>query len=425
MPMETFDINTFRAAAPYIYAHQASTSVITLPTEIVTSDSLGELIQDLALMQTLGIKLIIVFDTGLFRARSPKVVDHNKMIKLQHLIGEYQTRLESLFSTGLVNTPMAGMKLTTVSGNFVLAKPVGIVDGIDQQYRGEVRRIETHAIRQQLEVNNIVLLSSLGYSPSGECFYIDKYQIASTVAASMPAEKLIFLTEEKNLLDHRKQRIKFLTLSDAQALLKRRKTLSAKMRMLVELSLQACYQQVERVHILSNTSSGVLLQELFSQDGAGTMITHDAYDDIRSASINDVGGIQSLIKPLEDEGILLVRSSEQIERDLKHYVVIERDGFVLACGALLPYDNQYHAECACIAVHPEFQKEGHGKRLIKFLENKAKQLGCDTVFAMTTRSLHWFYDNGYQKSQLNALPADRQKAISSKRNSRVLVKKLA
>lgn len=169
----------------------------------------------------------------------------------------------------------------------------------------------------------------------------------------------------------------------------------------------------------------MLLQELFSQDGAGTMITHDTYDDIRSASINDVGGIQSLIKPLENEGILLARSCEQIERDLKHYVVIERDGFVLACGALLPYDNQCHAECACIAVHPEFQKEGHGTRLIKFLENKAKQLGCNTIFAMTTRSLHWFYDNGYQKSQLQALPADRQKAISSKRNSRVLVKKLA
>ena len=423
--MESFDINTFRSAAPYIYAHQGSTFVITLPAEIVTGDSLGELVQDLALMQTLGIKLIIVFGTGLFKARQPKVVDQKKMLKLQHLIGQYQTRLESLFSTGLVNTPMAGMKLTTVSGNFVLAKPIGIVDGVDQQYHGQVRRIETLAIRQQLEVNNIVLLSSLGYSPSGECFYIDEYQIACTVAASMPSEKLIFLSQEQNLLDSRTQRIKFLTLSDAQTLLKRRKTMSTNMRMLINLSMQACYQQVERVHILSDTSSGVLLQELFSQDGAGTMITHDDYDDIRSASIDDVGGIQSLIKPLEKEGILLARSSEQIERDLKHYVVIERDGFVLACGALLPYDNQYHAECACIAVHPEFQKEGHGTRLIQFLENKAKQNGCDTVFAMTTRSLHWFYENGYQKGQLKALPADRQKAVSSKRNSRILIKKLA
>ena len=422
--MESFDINTLRIAAPYIYAHQGNTFVISLPIEVITSDALSSLIQDLALMQTLGIKLIIVFGTGLFSSHKPGVINHHKMRKLQHLVGQLQIQLESLFSIGLVNTPMAGMKLTTVSGNFVVAKPIGIVQGVDQQYRGEVRRIETVAIRQQLEINNIVLLSSLGYSPSGECFYIDEFQLAADVAASMPSEKLIFLSQEKTLLDSRKQRLKFLNLNDADKLLKRRKSLSATMRTYLELAVQVCLSQVQRVHVLSCTTPGVLLQELFSHAGAGTLITNNHYDDIRSASINDVGGIQSLIKPLEDEGILLARSSEQIERDLDRYVVIERDGFVIACGALIPYQEQHCAELACIAVHREFQHEGHGTLLMGFLENKARKLEMQKVFVLTTRARHWFYENGYKKSQLKAIPVHRQQACTMKRNSTVLVKLL-
>ncbi len=422
--MESFDLATLRTAAPYIYAHQGSTFVLSLPAEVIASAALSELIQDLALMQTLGIKLIIVYGTGLFNSPKLGVINHSKMRQLQHMIGEQQTRLESLFSTGLVNTPMAGMQLTTVSGNFVVAKPIGILAGVDQQYRGEVRRIETRAIRQQLDINNIVLLSSLGYSPSGECFYIDQFQLAANVAASIPSEKLIFLSQEKPLLDSRKQRLKFLNLSDTEKLLKRRKSLSQSMRTYLELAIQVCLSQVQRVHILSCRQTGVLLQELFSHAGAGTLVTHHHYDEIRPANINDVGGIQSLIKPLEDEGILLARSTEQIERELDNYVVIERDGFVIACAALIPYQEQHCAELASIAVHEEFQHEGHGKLLMEFLENRARKLAMGKVFVLTTRALHWFYENGYKKSQLKTIPVHRQQVHSMQRNSTVLVKAL-
>lgn len=422
--MESFDINTLRIAAPYIYAHKDSTFVISLPIEIITSDTLSDLIQDLALMQTLGIRLVIVFGTGLFNQQQPGVINQNKMTKLQHLIGEKQTLLESLFSTGLVNTPMAGMKLTTVSGNFVVAKPVGIVSGIDQQYRGEVRRIAVHAIKQQLGIGNIVLLSSLGYSPSGECFYIDEFQLAAAIATSLGCEKLIFLSHEKILLDSRKQRLKFLNLTAAHQLLKRRKSLSRSMRIYLELAIQTCVDQVARIHILSCSQPGVLLQELFSHDGAGTLISDDRYDAIRAATINDVGGIQSLLQPLENKGILLARSVEQIERNLEHYVVIERDGFVIACAALIPYQQQQCAELASIAVHQEFQHEGYGTLLIKFLEAKSIQLKMDKVFVLTTCALHWFYDNGYKKSQLASIPTHRQKVYTRERNSTVLVKRL-
>ena len=422
--METFDIETFRGAAPYIYAHQGNVFVITIPSSVIEDNQLSTLIQDLALMQTLGIKLVLVYSTGIFpknRTKRP-IIDSKKLLKIQHKIGELQSRIESLFSTGLVNTPMAGMKLTTVSGNFVHAKPTGVVNGIDLQFHGEVRRVDTLAIHHQLEHGNIVLLSSLGYSPSGECFYLDEYDVATSVAASIPSEKLIFLMDEKTLQNSRKQRIKFLTLSSAQKLLSRRKTLSKTLKQHIELAINACLNQVQRVHLLSAEVPGALLQELYSHDGAGTLITGEYYNDIRPASIEDVGGIISLIQPLEEQEILVSRTREQIELEIHNYDVIERDGFVIACGALHPLKQKHIGEIACLAVHPDFQKEGHGNRLLKHLEQKAWSLNLHSVFVLTTKALHWFREHGYRKSSIQELPVTKQKTFNYQRNSRVFLK---
>lgn len=422
--METFDIETFRSAAPYIYAHQGNVFVITFPNSVVEGEQLSDLIQDLALMQTLGIKLVLVYGTGLFPENKVKsaVVNSKKLLKLQQKIGELQSRIESLFSTGLVNTPMAGMKLTTVSGNFVHAKPIGVVDGVDLQFHGEVRRIDTQSIQYQLEHGNIVLLSSLGYSPSGECFYLDEYDVATTVAASIPSEKLIFLMDEKTLQNSRKQRIKHLTLKKAQELISRRKTLSKSLKQHIKFAINACLNNVQRVHLLSTDVPGALLQELFSHDGAGTLITTEHYDDIRPASIEDVGGIISLIKPLEDQQVLVPRTREQIELEIHNYDVIERDRFVIACGALHPLKQKHLGEIACLAVHPDFQKEGHGNRLLEHLEKKAWSLDLNSVFVLTTCALHWFREHGYRKSSIQALPVTKQKTFNYQRNSRVFLK---
>ncbi|MFK8028192.1 MAG: amino-acid N-acetyltransferase [Gammaproteobacteria bacterium] len=422
--METFDIETFRSAAPYIYAHQGNVFVITIPSSVIESDQLSALIQDLALMQTLGIKLVLVYATGILplgRTKRP-VIDAKKLLKVQNKIGELCSRIESLFSTGLVNTPMAGMKLTTVSGNFVHAKPIGVIEGIDLQFYGEVRRVDTQAIQEQLEHGNIVLLSSLGYSPSGECFYLDEYDVATTVAASIPSEKLIFLMNEKTLQNSRKQRIKFLTLHDAQTLISRRKSLSKTLKQHVEFAINACLNQVQRVHLLSTDVPGALLQELYSHDGAGTLITAEHYNDIRPATVEDVGGIISLISPLEAQQVLVPRTHEQIELEIHNYDVIERDGFVIACGALHPIKQKMLGEIACLAVHPDFQNEGHGKRLLKHLEQKAWSLGFNSVFVLTTKALHWFRENGYRKSSIQELPISKQKAFNYQRNSRVYLK---
>ncbi len=425
--MENFDIETFRSAAPYIYAHQGNVFVITIPHSLIESDQLSALVQDLALMQTLGIKLVLVYASGLFpktRKHRP-VIDEAKLSRLQRKTGQLQSRLESQFSTGLVNTPMAGMKLTTVSGNFVHAKPVGVEQGIDLQFHGEVRRIDTPAILNQLELGNIVLLTSIGYSPSGECFYIDEYDVATTAAASIPSEKLIFLMDEKTPRNSRKQRIKFLTLANAQELLSRRKSLSPSLRLHIRLAINACLNRVQRVHLINTDMPGALLQELYSHDGSGTLITAEQYDDIRPATIEDVGGIISLISPLQDQQVLVPRTHEQIELEIHHYDVIERDGFVIACGAMYPLKEKQIGEIACLAVHPDYQKEGLGNRLLRHLEQKAWSFNLGCVFVLTTKALHWFREHGYRKSSIHELPVSKQKTYNYQRNSRVYIKNRA
>jgi len=304
----------------------------------------------------------------------------------------------------------------------VHAKPSGVVNGVDLQYHGEVRRIDTQAILNQLNNGNIVLLSSIGYSPSGECFYLDEYDVATTVAASIPSEKLIFLMDEKTLSNSRKQRIKFLTLSHAQELLSRRKTLSITLRQHIELAINACLNRVQRVHLLSTFVPGALLQELYSHDGAGTLITAEHYDDIRPATIEDVGGILSLINPLEEQQVLVERTREQIELAIHEYDVIEHDGFIIACGALHPLKEKNIAEIACLAVHPDYQREGLGNRLLKHLEKKAWSHNLNAVFILTTKALHWFREHGYRKSSIKELPVSKQKTYNYQRNSRVYVK---
>ena len=398
--------------------------VITIPHSMLESEQLGAMVQDLALMQTLGIKLVLVYATGLIPKNRKKrpVIDDKKLIKLQHKIGELQSRLESLFSTGLINTPMAGMKLTTVSGNFVHAKPTGVVDGTDLQYHGEVRRVDTQAILNQLDNGNIVLLSSIGYSPSGECFYLDEYDVATTVAASIPSEKLIFLMDEKTLTNSRKQRIKFLTLNSAQDLLSRRKALASSLKQYIEFAINACLNRVQRVHLLSTHAPGALLQELYSHDGAGTLITAGHYDDIRPATIEDVGGIISLINPLEEQQVLVQRTREQIELEIHNYDVIEHDGFIIACGALHPLKEKSIGEIACLVVHADYQNEGLGNRLLKHLEQKAWSLNLNAVFVLTTKALHWFREHDYRKSSIQELPVSKQKTYNYQRNSRVYLK---
>jgi len=318
---------------------------------------------------------------------------------------------------------MAGTRIRVASGNFVTAKPIGVLDGIDHGHTGEVRRVDNAAINQQLENNNIVLLSPLGYSPTGEIFNLSATDVGSRVAISVNADKLIYLSEN-NDFKRGKNSVNHLTPADIEIYIKRRKKLSRITRHYLNNSAQACRSGVKRVHIVPRNIDGALLKELFTRDGAGILITTETYETIRAAKIDDVAGIIELIAPLEEKGLLVKRSREILETEIGNFVVVERDGMIIGCAARYDYPANCSAELACIVIHEDYQSDGKGDLLLNFMEKQARTAGIEMLFVLTTRTLHWFEERGFKRADISILPKKRRDLYNYRRNSRIAAKQL-
>jgi amino-acid N-acetyltransferase len=430
-------IDSFRHSAPYIHAHRGRTFVLVFGGEAVADDSFADLVHDIALLQSLGIRLVLVHGarpqiedklrargTALEYANGLRITNDAALLCVKEAAGTVRVEIEALFSMGLANTPMSGARIGVSSGNFVIARPVGVRDGVDYCHTGEVRRIDGNAIRQHLDDRRIVLLSPLGYSPTGEVFNLSAEEIATAAASELQADKLILLTEGTALRDTRRRMLAQLTLQEAIALLESRRKLDDASRRQLQHAIQACQRGVRRVHLLNRHHNGALLLELFTRDGHGTLITAEAYEGIREARIDDVGGILELIKPLEDEGILVKRSRERLEMEIGHFLIIERDGTVIGCAALYPGEKRALGELACLAVHTEYHKAGRGEALLQAIENRALATGIEKLVVLTTRTAHWFRERGFLPGDQSHLPARKKALYNYQRNSKVFFKSL-
>jgi amino-acid N-acetyltransferase len=297
-------------------------------------------------------------------------------------------------------------------------------DGIDYCHTGEVRRVDAAAIRQHLLDRRIVLLSPLGYSPTGEVFNLSAEEIATAVAGELQADKLILMTEGDTLKDSRRRLITQLTVNEANTLLASRRRLGGSTRRHLQHAIQACHRGVRRVHLLDRSHNGALLLELFTRDGYGTLISAEPYEDLREATIDDVGGILELIKPLEDQGVLVKRSRERLEMEIDHFFVTERDGTIIACAALYPCDRQALAELACLAVHADYHNAGRGAALLHAIEARALQDGIKKLVVLTTRTAHWFREHGFVSGDTSDLPIRKKALYNYQRNSKVFYKLL-
>jgi len=424
-------INWFRDSAPYIHAHRNKTFVIYFSGEMMTGEG-EKLIHDFTLLKSLGIRLVLVYGIKPQINQRLKQLNINSDDYQKHGIthetvlqcvketaGLVRVEIEALLSMGLANSPMAGAKIKVCSGNFVIAKPTGIINGIDYQYTGTVRRIEAHAIQQQLEQDNVILISPIGYSPSGEIFNLVAEHIASDIAIALHAEKLILLTEQ--CYYSQQQLIQQMTIVEAEQLLPQLDKLQTD---LLNIAIHSCQHGVDRVHLINSHIDGALLLELFTRTGAGTLISAHSFETIRPASLNDIAGILELIKPLEQQGQLVNRSAEKLEMAIEDYIIIERDGLIIGCIALHGIDNQPCAEIACLAVHPDYQKLARGQRLLEHLIQKAKNQQINTLFVLTTQTIHWFIEHGFKIGSFDDLPKQRQDFYNFKRNSKVLYKQL-
>lgn len=430
-------VHWFRHSAPYIHAHQNKTFVILLSGEAIEhEDSLQSIIHDLALLHSLNIRLVLVFgakpqiNQALAQSNiASEFVGHRRITPRQSLpnllnaVGTVRLKLEALLSMGLANSPMYQARIHVVSGNLVTAKPYGIHDGIDFQLAGEVRSINAELIQNYLAQHAIVLLSPLGYSATGEVFNVMAEEVAYQTAIALQANKLIFLTDYAGIYNPKQQLIRELNAKQIDDYLNNQT--EPALHHLLKSAQKAASQGVHRVHFLSYLQDGALLQELFTRDGIGSMVSNAHYEDVREANIDDIQGLMQLLRPLEQQGILVYRSRERLEQEINQFAVIERDGMIVACAALypIPHDAQgqdlISAEIACVAVHPDYRKSNRGTQVLHFLQDKALQNGIQQLFILTTRTAHWFIEHGFQQCQVDDLPPARQALYNFQRNSQV------
>jgi amino-acid N-acetyltransferase len=435
-PPEQF-VEWFRSAAPYIHAFRGRTFVVAFGGEVVADGKFVALTHDLNLLAALGVRLVLVHGA---RAqieahlaargirprfvRGVRVTDEATMVCVKQANGQLRMEIEALLSMGLPSSPMANAEIRVAGGNFVTARPRGVVDGVDMQYAGEVRRIHAGAIRQCLDAGELVLISPLGYSPTGEIFNLTMEDVAAEAAIALAADKLIFLTEQPGVQDSSGALLRELTVSEAESALATRTDLAEDARRCLPAAIKAGRAGVRRIHLLSRHLDGALLLELFTHEGVGTMLAQDPLERFREAAIEDVGGILRLIEPLEADGTLVKRSRELLEIEIDRFSVLEHDGVVVGCAALYPFPEEKAGELACLAVHPDYRNGGAGDRLLRHIEARARRAGVARLFVLTTRAAHWFVERGFSETDVAALPQQKQTLYNYSRRSKVFVKPL-
>lgn len=429
-------VRWFREVAPYVHAFRNKTFVVAFGGELVQADALNALVQDLSLLSALGIRLVLVhgsrpqvneqlrlkgFDQQFGRGRQP--TDDAALECAKEAAGEIRLDIEAAFSQGLPNTPMSHAQIRVISGNFVTARPTGVINGVDYRHTGQVRKIDTDAMKVAIEHGSIIVLSPLGFSPTGEAFNLAMEDLATSVAVAIRAEKLIFLTETPGVTGTDGNVDTELARLDADALLAS-ETLDENTAFYLHYASKAVKRGVARAHMIPFTLDGVVLLEIFTHDGVGTMVVEDTLDDLRSATIDDVGAILRLIEPLESDGTLITRGRASIERDVENFSVLEHDGMIFGCATLHHYPENKMAEMGCLIVHSEWQGTGEGELLLRHMESRARALGARRLFVLTTRTAHWFVKRGFVKGGVTDLPKERLAAYNRSRNSHVFIKRL-
>ncbi len=429
-------VDWFRQSSPYIRAFRGRTFVIMVGGEMLADAQFSNLVHDLVLLNTLGIKLVLVYgarpqiDAQLTAHHAEiryvnglRVTDDLALACVKQAAGTVRVEIEAQLSRGISSMPLHKLPVHVVSGNFVTAQPLGVRDGVDYCHTGEIRRIDTESIKWHLEDDNIVLLSPMGYSPTGEVFNLAAEDVATETAKQLKADKLIFLADDV-MKDGKRQVIRELAPKDVQNLLSGKRKLSEATRSHLTHALSASMGGVERIHIINRHIDGSILLELFTRDGIGTLVSAHSFEDVRQARIDDIGGILDLIRPLEEEGILVRRSRELLEMEVQYFTVIEREGLIIACTAFYPYTQDKVGELACLAVHEEYRKQGRAQILFDDVLKQARHLGIERLFVLTTRTAHWFRERGFRSADISDLPVKKRDMYNYQRQSKVLIKDL-
>jgi amino-acid N-acetyltransferase len=439
-----------RQATPYIHAHRGRTFVICFGGEAVVDPRFPHLIHDIALLHGLGVRLVLVhgarpqIEERLRQRRSElhyvnglRVTDAAALACVKEAAGVVRVEIEALLSMGLADSPMAGVRIPVASGNFITARPLGVLDGVDYRQTGVVRRVDRQSLGQRLDAGAVALMPPIGYSPTGEVFNLSAADVARSAAIALKADKLIFLLDEAGVYDASGALVSNILSGDVESLLsaanqptpavgeERPARLPEDLAQALRAGADACIHGVKRVHLIDRHRDGALLRELYTRDGSGTLITGQPYEGFRPARTEDVTGILELLRPLEERGVLVRRSRERLETEIGYFFLMERDGLVIACAALYPYPSEGMAELASVAVHPDYRGGRRGDKLLEHIEAIARGRGLGRLFVLTTQTAHWFQERGFTPAPRESLPAEKQALYNQRRNSLVFIKDLS
>jgi amino-acid N-acetyltransferase len=427
----------FRSAAPYINAFRGRTFVVAFGGEVVTDGKFVGLTHDFNLLASLGVRLVLVhgarpqIEEHLSKSgiedryhQNIRLTDAQSMQCVKEAVGRVRFEIEALLSMGLANSPMANADIRVAGGNFITAQPLGVISGVDMLHTGRVRKVDVAAIRDRLNFNEAVLLSPLGYSPTGEIFNLTLEDVATQTAIALDADKLIFLMDADGVMDKKGHLLSELTLEEANTLLASRRKLPEDVGLFLPCAVRACEEGVARAHLISRHADGALLQELFSDTGVGSMVAERPLTTLHRATINDVGGLLKLLQPLEEDGTLVRRSRELLEREISRFFVMKHDRRIVGCAALYPFENEKAAELAGLAVAPDYRRHGYGDLILKHASAEAKTMGFKKLFVLTTRTAHWFLERGFTECDVSELPAQKKSLYNFQRRSKVFAKTL-
>ncbi|MFV2500314.1 amino-acid N-acetyltransferase [Escherichia coli] len=430
-------VEGFRHSVPYINTHRGKTFVIMLGGEAIEHENFSSIVNDIGLLHSLGIRLVVVYgarpqiDANLaahhhepLYHKNIRVTDAKTLELVKQAAGTLQLDITARLSMSLNNTPLQGAHINVVSGNFIIAQPLGVDDGVDYCHSGRIRRIDEDAIHRQLDSGAIVLMGPVAVSVTGESFNLTSEEIATQLAIKLKAEKMIGFCSSQGVTNDDGDIVSELFPNEAQARVEAQEEKgdynSGTVRFL-RGAVKACRSGVRRCHLISYQEDGALLQELFSRDGIGTQIVMESAEQIRRATINDIGGILELIRPLEQQGILVRRSREQLEMEIDKFTIIQRDNTTIACAALYPFPEEKIGEMACVAVHPDYRSSSRGEVLLERITAQAKQSGLSKLFVLTTRSIHWFQERGFTPVDIDLLPESKKQLYNYQRKSIVLM----
>ncbi|EHK5486689.1 amino-acid N-acetyltransferase [Escherichia coli] len=430
-------VEGFRHSVPYINTHRGKTFVIMLGGEAIEHENFSSIVNDIGLLHNLGIRLVVVYgarpqiDANLaahhhepLYHKNIRVTDAKTLELVKQAAGTLQLDITARLSMSLNNTPLQGAHINVVSGNFIIAQPLGVDDGVDYCHSGRIRRIDEDAIHRQLDSGAIVLMGPVAVSVTGESFNLTSEEIATQLAIKLKAEKMIGFCSSQGVTNDDGDIVSELFPNEAQARVEAQEEKgdynSGTVRFL-RGAVKACRSGVRRCHLISYQEDGALLQELFSRDGIGTQIVMESAEQIRRATINDIGGILELIRPLEQQGILVRRSREQLEMEIDKFTIIQRDNTTIACAALYPFPEEKIGEMACVAVHPDYRSSSRGEVLLERIAAQAKQSGLSKLFVLTTRSIHWFQERGFTPVDIDLLPESKKQLYNYQRKSKVLM----